>query len=414
MHRKILLFMICMVAGMFLVSNVMALGITPGRTTFDYEPGVKKEFNISVINSEKSDIDLVVLVQGDMNNSVKLSESAFKMRSVDEEKKIGVELTMLPELAPGNHKTEIIVVQAPKGSVSLHQENTFFGATLGVASEIVVLVPYPGKYLDIGVNVVGPNDDGEISFVLPVINRGLENIGLARATIDIFDSNNNKIATVSTNQLPVLSSEREELIAKWDASNASFGNYKMIANIYYDNESVNLERYFTIGEPLIELREIKVNEFKLGGIAKFEMTVQNKWNENIAAYSEMLVYNDKGGVVADFKSSGVDVPALGTGTLVAYWDTAGVQKNTYDSSVALIYNQKSTEKKFKLEVSDNNINIIGVGYVISKTNLAGGNNAFIIVLVIAIIVLVIINALWFLYFRRRFAGHLGYHYLGRR
>jgi hypothetical protein len=394
--------MICIVAVMFLVSNVLSLGITPGRTTLNYEPGVKKEFNISVINSEKSDIDLVVLVQGDLNNSVHLSESAFKMRSVDEEKKIKVELTMLPELAPGKHKAEIIVVQAPKSSSNPGGENTFFGATLGVASEIVVLVPYPGKYLDIGMSIVGPNDDGEIKFVLPVINRGLENIGLARAVIEIFDSNNNKIATVNTNQLSVLSSEREELIASWDASNASFGNYKLIANIYYDNESTNMERYFTIGEPLLELREIKVNEFKLGGIARFEMTVQNRWNENITgAYSEMLVYNEKGGVIADFKSSGVDVPALGKQTLVAYWDTAGIEKNTYDSSVALIYNQKSTEKKFKLEVSDNNINIIGVGYVISKTNLSTGNNAFIIVLVVAIIVLIIINALWFLYFRKK-------------
>jgi hypothetical protein len=394
-----------MAAGMFLVSNVMALGITPGRTTLNYEPGVEKEFNISVVNSERSDIDLVVLVQGDMNNSVHLSESAFKMRSVDEEKKISVRFDMPQELAPGNHKTEVIVVQAPKGPANSNEENTFFGATLGVVSEIVVLVPYPGKYLDIGVSVVGPNDDGEIKFVLPVINRGLENIGLARAVIEIFDSKNNKLATVDTNQLPVLSSEREELIAKWDASNASFGNYNMIANIYYDNESTNLERYFTIGEPLLELKEIKVNEFKLGGIAKFEMTVQNKWNENISTYSEMLVYNENGGVIADFKSSEVNVPALGKQTLVAYWDTAGIGKNTYDSSVALIYNQKSTEKKFKLEVGDNNINIVGVGYVISKTSALAEGNAFIVVLVVVIVVLIIINALWFLYFRKKLVRH---------
>jgi hypothetical protein len=260
------------------------------------------------------------------------------------------------------------------------------------------------------VSVVGPNDEGEIKFVLPVINRGLENIGLARAVIDVFDSNNSKIATVDTNQLSVLSSEREELIAKWDASNVSFGNYKMIANIYYDDENTNLERYFTIGEPLLELREIKVNEFKLGGIAKFEMKVQNKWNEDIKAYSEMLVYNEKGGVIADFKSSDVNVPALGSQTLVAYWDTAGIGKNTYDSSVALVYNQKSTEKKFKLEVGDDSINIVGVGYVISKTTAAAEESAFIAVLVSAIVVLVIINALWFLYFRKKFK----HHYRGRR
>lgn len=48
--RKLLVFAFLFV---YLLSLVNAVGITPGRTTLDYEPGSKHTIDFSVVNSEK-------------------------------------------------------------------------------------------------------------------------------------------------------------------------------------------------------------------------------------------------------------------------------------------------------------------------------------------------------------------------
>ena len=135
------------------------------------------------------------------------------------------------------------------------------------------------------------------------------------------------------------------------------------------------------------------------------MLVNNEWSESIVgAYAQMFVYNDKGEVMADFKSATYDIAPLTKVLMVAFWDTDGVKTGTYDASVFLKYGEQSSQQDLKLEVSESNINVIGLGYVISER---GGNseglfsNSLMVVLVVVIGLLVLINIVWFLVLRKK-------------
>ena len=385
-----------------MVSNVLALGITPGLTTFNYEPGAVKEVSFSVINSEHKDMDLVVLVKGDLNESISLSEVSFKMASSDETKNLKYTLKIPNSFSPGPHTSEIDVIQLPGKSPT---SEAYIGAAVGVATQIGIFVPYPGKYAEASFNVIGPEGDGKMTFVVPLVSRGQLNIVRARGIIDIYGSLNEKIKTLETNEVEIPSGQRKEIVGIWDSKGVSPGPYRAVATVLYDDSTLTIEKQFNVGERVLELSGIEVNDFTLGGIAKFEMLVENKWSEPITgAYSQIQVFNKGGDVMADFKSSSYDVSPLSKTLMTAFWDTAGVNKGTYDSSLFLRYGQKSEQKDLKLEVLDNNINIIGVGYVISKGKTTGSGSSLVAILIIAVVVLVLINIVWFLVLRKKFSG----------
>lgn len=384
-----------------IMPNAAALGVTPGRTTFEFEPGAEKTFSFSVVNSENKDYDISIVVRGDLNQSISLSQTAFAMSASEGEKKLDVRLIMPANLSPGAHKTDIVVVQTPK---EIADSRTQLGASVNVATEVSVLVPYPGKYIEVGLNVVGPDENDKVLFVLPVVNRGKMDIDSVSAVLKIYDSKDNLVATLDTNEETLLSSQRVELTGTLDKK-VPFGNYRLLAIVSYDDESINLDRTFSIGAPLLELNQIVVSDFKLGGIAKFDMLVENTWNNEMkGAYSKMTIYDLDGSVLSEFTSLPQDIPALSQATLASYWDSTGAGEATYDSLVTLNFEQMTNEKKFELEVDQYGISIIGVGYVISRGEAISSGNGLIIVLLTSVVVLVLINLAWFLLIRKHLKG----------
>ena len=397
MNKKIAL--ILLIGILLMASNVLALGVTPGRTTFDFEPGVEKEVAFTVMNSENKDMDLIVLVQGELNQSIALPEVSFKMSAGEASKTLKYKVRIPAGLSPGPHMSEIVVIQLPgKSSTS----EAFIGAAIGIATQISIFVPYPGKYAEAGFNVIGPESDGKVTFVIPVMSRGNLDLVRVRGTIDIYGALNEKIKILETNEIQVPSGQRKEIAAVWDASGITPGPYRAVATVLYDENTLNMEKQFNVGTRLLELTGMEVNDFSLGEIAKFEMLVENKWSEAIkGAYAQMIVYDASGATMADFKSSTYDILPLSKSLMTAFWDTAGVKAGTYSSSLFLRYGQQSEQRDLKLDVSSNNINIVGVGYVISKGNAAGGGNGLVTILVVAVIILVLINAVWFLILRKK-------------
>ena len=77
--------------------------------------------------------------------------------------------------------------------------------------------------------------------------------------------------------------------------------------------------------------------------------------------------------------------------------------NSTIAALYLRYGERSSEKKMQLEVSENNIEFIGLGYVVSEAKPKSGQSAVITVLIAAIGLLIVINALWFIILRKKFA-----------
>ena len=378
------------------LQTISSIGITPGRTTINFEPGLQAEIPFSIINTEGKDMSVVFTVSGDLSESITLTQAFAEFSSSDDSKSFSYLINLpLKFDKPGIHQAEIIALELPK---DIRETGAFVGATVAVVTQLYVNVPYPNKYLEGDVNVIESGEGANTIFLIPIVNRGKLDIGDARAIVDIYTILNEKIATIESESVSVKSLEKAEIIIDWP-TDANPGRYLAVVTIIYDNEVLELRKEFNIGELSLEIIEVFVEDFELGGIAKFEALIENKWSNDLKdVFLNILVYNDEGETMADFKSPTYDLNALSKSELVAYWDTVGVKKGTYDGKLILRYGEKSIERNIALKITDFDIEIFGVtGRVIVKR---GGTFNFNNLLVIVLVFLVIANIVWFVVVKR--------------
>lgn len=373
-----------------------AFGITPAQKIFNYSPGTEQTYSFEIINSENKRVNLVILPDGELKDYVSLSQYYVTLTPDMPSITIKYNLKIPSSLSPGPHYADIVITEVPDTSSS---STTFVGSVVGIVTKVLIDVPYPGKYVESALSISSTNE-GKTAFVIPVVSKGKLDIARTRAVIDIVTPLNEKIASLSTQEVSILSGERKELSVEWDASSFPSGRYLAYATILYDEAVLNLEKEFSVGKDTLDLKSVEVNDFSLGEIAKFEFLVENTLNSPVnEVYVSMQVFNDQGEIMADFKSANYNVDPFSSKLLVAFWDTEGVRTGNYDAKAFINYGQVSTQKELTLDISENDITVIGVGYVVSSAT--SGNSSLVTILVIAVIVLVLLNLTWFLVLRKK-------------
>ncbi len=384
----------------FMISGVLGLGITPARTTIDFEKNLKKSVNFDILNAGKNDIKVVFSAQGDLAEYISLPVREANILANENRKSFSYELNLPSELSPGLHTGEVFAMQLPSGSSS---EGSQILATLAVVTQVYLYVPYPGKYANAKMYIYGANVGEKIRFVIPVVSVGEFDLTSVRANVDIFNKLGNKVDSFQTNSVSVSSGSKKELVYNWEKE-VPVGEYFAKAAVVYDDGTINLEEVFSVGSKELELQDIVVGGFSLGQIAKLEMLVENKWSEMISSvYVETKIKDAEGDVVSVFQSAAQDIDALSKKSFVSYWDSAGVRVGDYDAEVSIKYADKVSRKNLKFKVSENELVVVGLGYVISN-NKDSDNNTIIVVLVIIVVLLVLINLLWFLLLRKKLGG----------
>jgi len=388
--------------GIFMLGNVFALGITPARTTIDFEANMKKVVPFQIVNSGGDNIKLVFSAQGDLAEYISLDEKEGSVLASEGKKSFSYTLNFPDKLEPGLHTGEVYAMQLPSGEVS---EGSQLLATLAVVTQVHLYVPYPGKYANAKMYVYGANVGEDIKFVIPVVSAGEFDLSAVRANVDIYNKMGEKVDSFGTDSVSIGSGTRKELVYNWKAD-VEIGEYIAKATVIYDDGTIPLEEKFSVGSKELELQEINVAGFSLGEIAKLEMLVENKWSEAIGgAHIVTLIKDAEGDVVSSFESAAQDITALNKEVFVSYWDTAGVIEGDYDAEVSINYGDKTSQKNLKFEVSENELVIIGLGYVISNDGGDdGSSNTIVIVLVIVIVLLVLMNLLWFFLLRKKLTG----------
>jgi len=394
MNNKIkLLFLILFIC--IFISNVTSLGITPGRTTLDFKPGLEKNVEVTVINSQKTDIEVFITTRGELASSIVLNQKSLKMSSSEEEKNIGFSIKLPQTLSPGLHVAEVVVSQKMRGTSK--GDNTI-GAEIAVATQVAVYVPYPGQYLDAQLLVSG--DEKKKTFTVSMVNRGTEEIKNIKAEITVYDLVGNEVKKMNTNTIKLGPSEKGEIFSTWSV-NVPNGKYVAKAVIDFDSKQIKVEKEFEVGEFVLDLLQIFVKDFKLGEIAKFNLVVKNKWNEPITrAYAEMRVFDKEMKEIADVKSATYDIPPETQTDMVYYWDTKNIAEGLYNANVILFYEGKKTQQDLKLDVKSNKIDVIGLGYAVSSES-SSSKNGLVTILTIIIVFLILLNVLWFLVLRKR-------------
>lgn len=379
-----------------LVGSVSALGVSPARTTLDFEGGLSQSVNFDVSSSSERDTGVVLSVQGELAPHVSLPVSSSVISASEKTKPFSYDLNLPERLEPGLHTADIYILEVPSGSGS---GEAHVMATLAVVTQIHVYVPYPGKYANADLRITGSNSGGGVVFIFPVVSAGKFDLTSVKANIDIYNKLNEKVDSFTTDSIGILSGQKKDLIYEWDAD-VPVGDYLARAALVYDEGTINLEKEFKVGSDELVLQQITTNKFNLGEIVKLEMLVENKWSEPIErAYVKTKIFDSDGDIVSSFESAAYDIAASSRQAFLSYWDTAGVREGNYEAEVSVVYGDKKSANSLEFQVSQNELTVIGLGYVISEDD--GGANTLVFVLVAAVVVLILINLLWFMFLRKR-------------
>jgi len=388
------LFLILLI-GIVSLHYASGLGVSPARATIDFEPNLQKTVEVTIVGSGEGEKQLTVSVAGELSRYVTVSTTKVVLKE-SETKQLSYDLRLPELLDPGLHIAEIIILEEPKNE----NKKEIVQATLAVKTQIHVHVPTPGKYANVDVFTTELNEK-TIRFMIPIVSVGTYDLAKVRANIDTYNLLGEKIDSFNNKTISVPSGERAELVYDWEHGQP-VGNYLAKVTLIYDEETRGIEKEFRIGSKVLELQEIRVDNFQLGGIAKFEMLVENKWSEDFTdVYVDTKIFDAQKQTLAHFKSPLETVAALSKQLFTSYWDTAGFSTGTYDTDVEIHYGQELTSKSLQFKIEENEITVIGLGYVISSGGDANGQSSLVTILIGVVAILILVNLLWFIILRKR-------------
>lgn len=396
--KPLFLIMAALALAVLLSSGVLAIGITPGRVTFNFEPYMHKEIELKVLNNEHKEMGVMLGVMGELSDYITLNQKSMQFKAGEEEKTFTYTVDLPEKLLAGEHEVKIAAAELPPEGV---EEGVYIGATVVVTSQLLVKVPYPYKYAQIRLTVSEADVNKTTKFWVEVENLGKQDLVNMQATIELLGPTNQKIALLKTNTKTVFAETKAELVAEWD-TNVNPGNYRALATLVFDeNKAASAEKVFSVGSLRVDVVDISVRDFRLGEIAKFDITVENKWTETVEdVYAQLQLEDESKDLIANVKTPSADIGPLERTVLNAYWDTAGVQEGTYAGRLLLNFANQVLERQLKTEITLNSIkiDIIGAGITARATAAESGRQNLMLVL---IVLLVAINIAWFVYFKKR-------------
>jgi len=372
---------------LLIMPSVLAIGISPARTTIDFEAGLEKTYSFSVLNSENQKTDIVIVSGGELSQYIELSSEYDTLQAEQGSKEYSFTLRLPDSLEPGKHEGEIRVVTGNSNS----GEGTSVNARIALVHQVIVNVPYPGKHIETELKII---PSGELTrFYIPVNNRGKDRINSIKAEIEIYLAGE-KQDTIQTEEISLAAGQRGELYSEWRPS--KIGEYFAQAKIVYDGAEKILEKNFEVGETLIQIENIEAVGFKLGEVAKFNLVLNNKWSEDVRDVYVRMEFYKNGKMIQEVKTPTKDIPAGRVENFDAFFDTSGIEAGTYDVRIILNYNGKSAERDTTAEITDNSIVVFGFGGSIE------GKSSWMTILIVVLVIVIIGNIAWFIFLRKKF------------
>lgn len=390
---KLIKIAMLVVALILLAQPILAIGVSPARSIIDFEPGVRKSVTIKVVNNEHKDFKAIAFIKGELANYTNVKETLLTVTQHEDYKELTYEIILPNEMkVPGTHTSEIVILEFPKEFATT--DTAVVSSSASVIGEIKLRVPYPDKYAEAQLHI--SNEEQGVRFVIPVWNYGSKGLQSIKARIRVLGATYEQIALLETDEISLEPKKEGKLVALW-VPNVNPGVYHAVVEVDYDGKKIDLEQNFEVGNLLVDIESIKVSDYKLGGIARFDIFIKSNWNQPIdSIYADMTVLN-KDQEISSFKTAQSELPALKDGKLEAYWDTNGVSVGKYDAKIVLNYAGRMTEKVIELDVNIDSIRTgLTTGEVTSNGTASNSNNY----LIMLVIVMVIINVGWLIYIRR--------------
>lgn len=403
-YWRIMTFIFLGIMLLFLLSSqVAAFGVAPSSYSLNHDRN-SYDLKLRVVNSQQEDLFIKIEPRGELAKYVELDEDKFFLSHNESSKTVHYTLTLPDDLSPGENNLDIVVEQLPDENSDDY--STIVSASVSIIQKVVVHVPYPGKYLTGKLFVESTGVNKPIVFTSHVTNKGQDDL-LVSGKIIIYGPTNEIIDELLISPSSVATISDQKLIAT-DAGLQHPGTYYAESVLNYGGEQLVLRKTFVVGEALVEAKNIVVDKFSLGDIAKLTIYLENKWNQKIDdLYVVVKMLDKNGNTVSSFKTTSIALDSSALGQVQGFWETEGLSPGEYDLAVNLYYKDKMTQQFFKAVVGVDSLHIISPGvsgqvigqpdYVPDSQKGSRTTN----LLIVLVIVLIAINFGWLLLMKRK-------------
>ncbi|MGV8161938.1 MAG: hypothetical protein ACP5N2_01225 [Candidatus Nanoarchaeia archaeon] len=398
---KLLAILFLFLLNVFLFSNsVQGLGVLPAFEETILE-GSSIKYDITIVNEENIDQELSVLVEGDLAEYIRLSESVISFSKGEPRKTITATLTVPQRLTfrPGEYNNRVVIKQQSKEEGMI--------AKLGVASRWIITVPGEGASLT--VNLFSPNfiKNSQNSFSVEVFNKGNKQASNCKALIDVYTALNVKVDSFVSTSRNIAPKTQDRIQIYW-TPNVENGNYFAKASVICDDADGYGEKSFSVGSPDLEIESFATDNFKLGEISKFDLILSSSWGEQIdGVHADVELAK---GDLSIFKigTESKNIGPLKSISIPVFMDTAGVAPGDYTIFITLYYLGKQKEEVYSAKLLEDRAVITSltgnvVGGRASDSSGAGdkSGDSYMGLLILAIVIVVIVNVVLVIKFMRK-------------
>lgn len=348
--RCVFLILFVFVFSLASAENALAVGILGSNDFFIFEPNINKTYNFGVLSNTDRPMDHGIGFDGDLAPYAKLSTTTLKDLPPNEVGYFSLNLALPDELPPGMHSLTMCVLEMESRGGGGSGSN--IGTRAAVCLVIKVLSLYPEKLAEF--DFYAPDVAlGEIAEMrMDVRSLTLQNMTIS-GDIDIYSNSTGnlvKVITLMTEERELLSGKSEKLYARLNTTNLEIGKYIAKATLHFDENSLNQEKTFNIGNLSMNIVNFTDLIYK-SKVNKIDIYVKSRWNSEIKeVYAEIII---KGKNQTWKASSSTEAFApWETKPLNVFFDANNISVGDYPTKVILHYEGKTEETSGLLSVRE--------------------------------------------------------------
>ncbi|MBT3865679.1 hypothetical protein HOF78_01080 [Candidatus Woesearchaeota archaeon] len=380
---------------MLSVPLVSAFGVTPARNNLDFEEGLSYSGTFRIINGEMQPLIISISKQGKLADYVSVADN-FIFKEGEKEKTVPYKLNLPRNLPVGvlEQGTNAINFFISSESELVDVGGDKISAEIRVVTSLIIRVPYDEKYAESELFVLEGDAGGRTLFIMPVQNFGNDELKSVSAKVRVHDSDGGLVEEVTSERVMIPIGEVKELRTVWNALSGP-GIYSAEVVINYDGGKIEIDREFTIEGKRLNLEGVNVGEFIKGDAVRFDVLIENVWDEDLDnVWARMEVYDLEDNVVSTFTTQFKDIESGEKNILTGYLETEGFEEGQYITKILVYYGDKAIEKRVNTFVS-------AEGITTDLTYEESFSLNYTLIIVGGLALLVLINIIWFIFFKKR-------------
>src|SRR3989344_1292517 len=347
MKKEVFSLLVAMVF-LFFLPSLSAIGISPSSMDIAFEPNLHKEFTLNLVNSGERPLNATFQLGGDLAPYFKLDEGFFVIppQSV---RAYHIVMNLPREIKrPGRH---IVSVNAVQGLFNTGKETKGIGALVSVQGEIVVQVPYPGKYAEVELEIIDINEKETSTATINVINYGLDDIRYATATLTLFNNDGTPLDTLQSSTLSIPSRQSDYFTLLIDSTEYGPGIYPVTAFVDYDSlRTDSISRELRIGTLYANITN-HTKEIFAGKITLFEVHLQNRWNNKLEnVYVGLTFFKEGIPLQQVLRTPSLEIQPWQEATASAFFDATTLEQGAYEVEITAYYHGKTTVLRSPLTI----------------------------------------------------------------